>query len=97
MADEKLKMDPVKGKELQASLLKLKQELGNINQQITQAINLAGQTWRDFKYNDFKETYRLYQAGITKFENDLEKVAKVTLPPLIQEAEEIAKMNLTGA
>ncbi len=94
MADEKLKIDPVKGKELQVSLLKLKQELGNVNQQIAQAIKLVSQTWKDFEYKDFQKTYKTFQAGITKFENDLGKVAKVTLPPLIQEAEEIGKLKL---
>jgi len=96
MAEKKGKTNSDKLKELQAMMLKLKTELGNVNQQIAQAINFASQTWKDVKFDDFQKTYKGYQAGITKFENNLDNVVKVTLPPLIQAAEDYEKTDVHG-
>lgn len=94
MAEVKLHMDPVKGKELQAAMLKMKQDLGELNQQIARAIKVAGETWKDSKFNEFQQSYKSFQTGIAKFEEDLGTVAKVTLPPYIKAAEDYEKEKL---
>ena len=96
MADKNLIMDPDKLKELQSQLLKLKQDLGKVNDDIKLAINVVSKTWKDFKFDDFQNTYKNFQTGIVKFETDLGSVSNETLPPLIKAAEDYKKTSVTN-
>lgn len=94
MPDIRVKNDSEKAKELQTSLLKLKEGLGGLNQSIQQAIQVVSTTWKDFQFNNFKESYKNYINGIKKFEQDLESCAKETLPPIIKHLEEIEGVKI---
>ena len=94
MVSEKTKVDSAKLIELQKSLMVLKKNLEEVNTAIGLAIKGAGETWKDFQYQDLVEAYKKYQSGVLKFEKDLEAVSRETLPPLIQAAEESSKISL---
>lgn len=86
MPDKFLRTDPDSLEELQKSFSLLKEKLDEIHLVIANAIELAGEFWKDYKYEDFCNTYSCYQEGIANFASNLELFSTTTLQKDIDDA-----------
>lgn len=82
--------------ELQNDLTGLKESLHEIYDLMNYDLSQIGETWRDSKYDDFKNSYKRQINECEEISIRYEEWCKTKIDPLIQRAEAIEKTNVVA-